>query len=73
MKSDFYEATLQKVYYDECQLDQSQFTGAKLEGIDLSTCEFTSLGVSIEDLRGCIISRAQASVFVSLFGITLKE
>ncbi len=73
LSADFYESTLQKVYFDNCQLDRAQFTGVKLAGIDLSSCEFTSLGVSIEDLRGCIISRGQASVFVSLFGLILKE
>lgn len=71
--ADFYSATLQKVYMQRCNLDAVQLSAVKLEGMDLSNCDFTVLGVGIEDIKGCTISKEQASVFANLFGLIVKE
>ncbi|RTE08902.1 pentapeptide repeat-containing protein [Paenibacillus whitsoniae] len=71
--ADFYEATVQKIALEDCKLDQAQLSGVKLEGIDLSTNSFARLGVNVENLRGCIISREQAAVFANLIGLQLKD
>lgn len=47
-------------------------SGSKLNGIDLSDCEFDGLQVDIEDLNGRIISPHQASSFVGLLGLVIK-
>ena len=57
----------------QCNLDAVQLSATKLEGMDLSNCEFTVLGVGIEDIKGCTISKEQASVFANLFGLIVKE
>jgi len=44
----------------------------KLKGVDLSTCEFDSLIVNLEDLEGCKIAPNQASVFVGLLGLIIQ-
>ncbi len=54
-------------------MDQAQLSGTKLDGIDLSDCEFDGLGVTLEDLKGCTISREQAYIFAKMFGLIVKE
>ncbi len=54
-------------------MDQANLSGSKLEGIDLSDCEFDGLMVEIEDLKGCTISHSQASSFVGLLGLVIKS
>ncbi|WP_260982253.1 hypothetical protein [Paenibacillus sp. 32O-W] len=54
-------------------MDQAQLSGTRLNGIDLSDCQFNGLGVGVEDLQGCIITREQAYLFASLFGLIVKE
>ncbi|TMV49668.1 hypothetical protein FE783_14335 [Paenibacillus mesophilus] len=61
-----------KTSFSACHIDQANMSGAKLEGIDLSDCEFGGLIVEPEDLRGCIISARHASSFVGLLGLILK-
>lgn len=72
-KSDFYHAKFNKVGFDNCKIDQSQFSGASLKGIDLSTADFHNLGVTLEDLQGCIISPSQAILFTKIFGLVVKD
>ena len=71
--ADFYSSTFLKVYMQQCNLDAVQLSATKLDGMDLSNCEFTVLGVGIEDIKGCTISKEQASVFANLFGLIVKE
>jgi uncharacterized protein YjbI with pentapeptide repeats len=71
--SDFYQSVFQKVYMEHSNIDGAQLTGTKLEGMDLSSCEFGVIGVGREELQGCIIAREQASVFAALLGLVVKE
>lgn len=72
-KADFYESTLRDVYFSHSNLDQMQLSGTKLTGIDLSSCEFSQLGVNIEDVKGCIVSPQQAVGFSKLFGLIVND
>jgi uncharacterized protein YjbI with pentapeptide repeats len=72
-KTDFCYSKLQKIELYRSNIDQAQLSGIKLDGIDLSTCEFNGLGVEVEDLKGCIISREQAYIFANLFGLIVNE
>lgn len=72
-KADFYHSKLNKIELYRSNIDQAQFSGTELNGIDLSDCEFNGLGVEVENLKGCIISREQAYVFVNLFGLIVNE
>ena len=71
--SDFYRVELAKTEFDEVKLDKAQFSGTRLAGIDLSTCDFHNLGVTVEDLKGCIIAPAQAILFSRIFGLVVKD
>lgn len=72
-KADFYQATFTKVELIDTSLDQAQLTGVKLAGIDLSQCQFDTLGVSLPDIHGSIMSIDQVSAFAYLLGVVLKE
>ncbi|SDS36293.1 Uncharacterized protein YjbI, contains pentapeptide repeats [Paenibacillaceae bacterium GAS479] len=71
-RSDFCMSKLAKTEFHRCKLHGAQL-GTELRGIDLSDCEFNGLAVKPEDLKGCIISREQAFIFASIFGLVLKE
>ncbi|MDQ8737833.1 pentapeptide repeat-containing protein [Paenibacillus sp. LHD-38] len=72
-KADMSNMTLSNFYLRESNIDQAQFSQTKLGGIDISSCEFNSLGAAIEDLRRCIISPAQAITFATIFGLVVDD
>ena len=72
-EADLYSATLTDVNFACCNLDKIQFSGTKLAGIDLSSCQFYQLALTPEDLRGCIIAPAQAIALANIFGVVIKE
>lgn len=72
-KADMSNMTLANLYFTETKLDQAQLSQTKLRGIDLSDCQFDGLGVTLEDVRGCIISPAQAVVFAVKLGFVVNN
>ncbi|WP_338042494.1 pentapeptide repeat-containing protein [Paenibacillus ginsengarvi] len=68
----FFHSVLQHTFFTSCRIDKANMTGTKLEGIDLSDCEFDGLLVDIEDLRGCIVSPQHVSSFAALLGLIVK-
>ena len=72
-EADIYAATLANVSFAGCNLDRVQFSATKLAGIDLSTCHFYQLALTLNDLRGCIIAPAQAITLAAIFGVVIKE
>ncbi|WP_162160625.1 pentapeptide repeat-containing protein [Paenibacillus gorillae] len=70
---DFFNSNLTEFYLEETRLDQAQFSQTKLSGIDLSSCEFDSLGATLPELRGCIISPLQAAAFAGQLGMVVKR
>jgi uncharacterized protein YjbI with pentapeptide repeats len=72
VSADYYQSTLNGLYFTECNLDQATLAGCKLRDIDLSDCEFAGLMVDLKDLDGCIISADQAASFAGLLGLVIK-
>lgn len=72
-KADMSNMTLASFYLNEVNIDQAQLSLTKLGGIDISSCEFNGLGASLEELRRCIISPAQAITFATLFGLVVND
>ncbi|WP_141499625.1 pentapeptide repeat-containing protein [Paenibacillus luteus] len=72
-KGDLSNMTISNFYLTEVNIDQVQLSQTKLGGIDISTCEFNGLGVSLEDLRRCVISPAQAITFATIFGLVVND
>jgi hypothetical protein len=47
--------------------------GVKLKGIDFSSCELDGFAARVEDVRGAVVSTAQAISLTSLLGLVIKE
>jgi uncharacterized protein YjbI with pentapeptide repeats len=72
-EADLYSATLTDVSFTGCNLDKVQFSGTRLAGIDLSTCQFYQLALTPDDLRDCIIAPEQAIALATIFGVVIKK
>jgi uncharacterized protein YjbI with pentapeptide repeats len=72
-EADLYSATLTDVSFTCCNLDKVQFSGTRLAGIDLSTCQFYQLALTPDDLRDCIIAPEQAIALATIFGVVIKK
>ncbi|MBO9608454.1 MAG: pentapeptide repeat-containing protein [Paenibacillaceae bacterium] len=70
--ADYFHAGLGKTVFSVCRIDQANMAGTKLEGIDLSDCEFAGIKVDIDNVKGCIVSAQQAASFVGLLGVVVK-
>lgn len=66
-------STLLNVEFSDSNLEKMQLSGSKLAGIDLSSCEFNQIGVTKEDVKGCIVSTQQAIAFARVFGLIVNE
>ena len=64
---------INKIMFTACDLNEASFEGTKLSGVDISTCTFNQLNVSIADLAGCVVSEEQAIGFARLMGLKIKE
>lgn len=56
----------------ECDINDVDFTATALKGIDISTCTFDNLTVSLDSLNGCEVSSEQAIGFAMLLGLKVK-
>ncbi|MBY0134323.1 hypothetical protein H0177_29410 [Bacillus cereus] len=54
-------------------MHQSNLAGVVLKGVDLSTCLFDNITISLGKLQGCIISTEQAIGFSKLLGVIVKD
>lgn len=63
----------QKLSFETCQLERSNFLETSLTGLDFSTATFSSLNFTAAKSRGLIISPLQALTIVQLLGFQLKE
>jgi len=61
------------VSFNRCDLNDIDFTQTILQGIDISTCTFEQINVSLESLIGCEVSSDQAIGFSKLLGLKIKE
>ncbi|HLR88214.1 MAG TPA: pentapeptide repeat-containing protein, partial [Atopostipes sp.] len=62
-----------EVVFDLCNIDSINFRETSMKNTDISTSEFNSIMVSMENLKGCTVSRYQAVYFATLLGLKIKE
>ncbi|MGV7001957.1 hypothetical protein ACWA2C_25180 [Priestia megaterium] len=58
--------------FSYCDINGVDFTQTILKGIDISTCTYEQLNVTLESLRGCEVSPNQAIGFSKLLGLNVK-
>lgn len=71
--ANFFEAAVNHFQLGTSTIEDVQFTGTSLNGVDLSQCSFTHIHASEQDLRGAVISPEQAIPFIELFGLKVKH
>lgn len=59
--------------FTQCELDKADFLDTDLVGVDISKSFFETLNVTIDQVRGCIISPVQAIAFISLLGVKIND
>ncbi len=64
--------TLNDVLFDYCELHDSDFTETSFKGIDLSTCEFDTIQIDANALKGLTIRFDQAASLLPPLGVTIK-
>lgn len=71
--SSFQYCKLNKVSFRRCDFKLSQMSGTSLNGMDIGDCEFEGVNLSIDDIKGAIVSPMQAVDFSKLIGLIIKE
>ena len=72
-ESVFARAHLVGTSFLDCELDGIDLEGASLKDVDVSTSRLSDIKVGVKDLRGLVVSRAQASVLAALLGLVVRD
>lgn len=67
-ESECNDAALEHTQFDACDLDGANFIGTSLFNMDISTCTFEDMHVSLDKLKGCRIAPAHAITFARALG-----
>lgn len=68
----FNSCDLKKASFEKCNLSRCEFISTSLKDLDLRTNDISSLLLSLENLRGAIVSSEQALQLSLLLGIKIK-
>lgn len=67
--SDWYAVKHERLVIERCELTEARFEKTTLNGVDISTSQFSALYVSKDDVEGCIIHNEQAPILLAICGI----
>jgi uncharacterized protein YjbI with pentapeptide repeats len=70
--TDFRGADLKGALFDRSVLVRADLTGAKLNGADLRTTDIDGITARAEDVRGAIVTPAQAMGLARLLGLVIR-
>ncbi len=73
LEADFLECQLKQSFFERNDMDRTKFIQTSLRGIDLSTSEFDTLQISMEDVKGAVVNQTQALGFLDLLDLTIKD
>lgn len=74
MESYWQAVTIEKgTIFDNCQLHAIDFIDTNLKGVDISSSDLSELRIDSKKMSGMIISPAQASYLIQLFGVKIKD
>ena len=71
-EADFHGADLAGTAFVDCELRAADFGRAKLDGADISASNAAGIPLSPAEVRGLVVSQAQAVELAKLFGVTVK-
>jgi uncharacterized protein YjbI with pentapeptide repeats len=72
-KVNFEGANLSGVVFDHCDLSGAMLSGAKLNDTDLRSSNIEGVRVGVADLKGVMMTSAQALQAAALLGIVIRE
>ena len=68
----FQETTVKNIYFENADLTQAQFFKTSLKNVDLSNNIIEGIAITIEDIKGAIISQIQSIDLLYLIGVKVK-
>jgi len=71
-ESSFKMIKWKKIVFNNCNLEETEIYKMSLEKLDLSSCNISKIMVSVNDLKGLIVSVDQALSLSLLLGIKIK-
>ncbi|MFD1361268.1 pentapeptide repeat-containing protein [Lentibacillus salinarum] len=71
--ANFINASQDNLQLGTSDIEDVQFTGTSLKSVDLSRCRFTHIHADEQELRGAVIAPEQASGFIEVFGVRVKD
>lgn len=69
----FMECLLKKVSWKDCKLTHTEFLHAPLANVDLTTCQIDGISLTLNDLKGAIVTSSQALALSHLLGLQIKD
>jgi uncharacterized protein YjbI with pentapeptide repeats len=72
-EADFGGADLGGTQFLDCDLTGVTLVGAKLVGTDIRTCTGADIRIEARDVRGLVVSAAQAASLARLFGLVVRD
>lgn len=70
---DFYAADLTGAIFRRCDFSRAEVSHAKLAGADIRDCRIDGVRGTPASVQGLIISPEQASLLITLFGVSVKS
>lgn len=70
--ADFAESVFKNVEFAGSDLRRAQMSGTALAGIDFTTSDIDGMGARPDDLRGSILTAAQAVTAAKIMGVTIR-
>lgn len=71
-ETDFYDLTWKALEITHCELTRSNWLHTPLNKLNLSSCDFESLSISSEQLRGLTVNPAQALIIAAGLGLVIE-
>lgn len=71
LQSECSSMALQQTHFDACELEGANFTGTSLQNVDISSCRFEQIHVSLDKLKGCKIAPEHAMAFARALGAVI--
>lgn len=68
----FENSDLSGVLFHKCDLREADLRRAKLKGADIRGCQIDGAQIGVSELKGLIVSPAQAVELASLFGVVVR-
>ena len=71
--TDLLEMTLKHVWFHSCNLNHARISQTSLKDVDISTSDFETLSINLEDIKGAIVNQSQALSFLKFLELSITD